>query len=320
MGKFIQYEIWKDCRNHCKFCYNYGQIDKYSKTQSLDYFLKKLDDPEVDNYDEIGFIGGEFFDNQLEDQKVREKFYKLFDKCAEKKKAGKLNKLYITTALMFDPKPYLFPFLDYLKELGLMNITLLCTSYDLKYRFRNQYKKELWESNMRALSELYPELTLHTEIIMTEFFMQAVLNDEFSITDFHNTFHTWIDYVHPQRWTSKLTKEQCHKILPDFFAHKDTLIKFLRKTAIEKHEINLDTFLAMNVRSDAFYCVYNDVDTKIYGRRDLLESSQEIIDKYCEEHQELVPIVQKMDETGFIDSDLKMHEVVKQFKDMYGDY
>ena len=49
MGNFIQYELWKDCRNHCKFCYNYGQSDKYSKTKSLDYFLEKLDDPEVDN-------------------------------------------------------------------------------------------------------------------------------------------------------------------------------------------------------------------------------------------------------------------------------
>lgn len=320
MGNFIQYELWKDCRNHCKFCYNYGQSDKYSKTKSLDYFLEKLDDPEVDNYLEVGFIGGEFFDNQLEDQEVREKFYKLFDKCAEKRKAGKLDKLYVATALMFDPKLYLFPFLDYLKEIGLLDITLLCTSYDLKYRFRNQYKKELWESNMRALYELYPELTLHTEIIMTEFFMQAVLNDEFSITDFHNTFHTWIDYVHPQRWTSKLTKEQCHAILPDFFARKSTLIKFLNKTAIKKHEINLNTFLAMNVRSDVFYCVYNGEEVDVHDRRRLLEASKEELDAYCKEHEHLTQYLQEKNETGFIDSDLQMYDVVKQFRDMYGDY
>lgn len=320
MGKFIQYELWKDCRNHCKFCYNYGQADKYTKTAALDYFLKKLDDPEVDEYDEIGFIGGEFFDNQLEDSEVKNKFYKLFEKCAEKRKVGKLNKLYVTTALMFDPKPYLIPFIDYLKKLGLIDITLLCTSYDSKYRFRNHYKKELWEANMIMLYEMYPELTLHTEIIMTEFFMQEVIDDKFSITDFHNRFHTWIDYVHPQRWTSKLTKEQCHAILPDFFAHKDTLIKFLHKTVIEKHEINLDTFLAMNVRSDAFYCVYDGVDVSVKDRRNLLESSEENIKDFCEKNIELVPIVKKMDETGFIDSDLRMHDVVKQFKEIYGEH
>lgn len=320
MGKFIQYELWKDCRNHCKFCYNYGQVDKYSKTQSLDYFLKKLDDPEVDEYDEIGFIGGEFFDNQLEDSTVRNKFYQLFEKCVEKRKAGKLTKLYITSALMFDPNTYLIPFLDFLKNIGLMDITLLCTSYDLKYRFLNHYKKELWEANMLMLKEKYPELTLHTEIIMTEFFMQEVINDRFSITDFHKRFNTWIDYVHPQRWTSKLTKEQCHAILPDFFAHKDTLIKFLHKTVIEKHEINLDTFLAMNVRSDAFYCVYDGVDVSVKDRRNLLESSEENIKDFCEKNIKLVPIIKKMDETGFIDSDLRMHDVVKQFKEIYGDH
>lgn len=320
MGKFIQYELWKDCRNHCKFCYNYGQSDKYSKTKSLDHFLKKLDDLEVDEYDEIGFIGGEFFDNQLEDLDVRNKFYQLFEKCAEKRKVGKLNKLYVATALMFDPNPYLIPFLDYLKEIGLLDITLLCTSYDLKYRFRNHYKKELWEANMLMLNEMYPELTLHTEIIMTEFFMQEVIDDKFSITDFHNRFHTWIDYVHPQRWTSKLTKEQCNTIIPDFFAHKDTFIKFLRKTAIEKHEINLNTFLAMNVRSDVFYCVYNGTEVDVHNRRELLESNKEDLDQYCQEHKHLTQYLKEKNETGFIDSDLQMYDVVKQFRDMYGDY
>ena len=68
MNNFIQYELWKSCRNHCKFCYNYGQEDKLTKIDSLNYFLNKLDEKEVDNYNEIGFIGGEFFDNQLEDE------------------------------------------------------------------------------------------------------------------------------------------------------------------------------------------------------------------------------------------------------------
>ena len=241
-------------------------------------------------------------------------------KCAEKRKLGKLNKLYVATALMFDPNRYLIPFLDYLKKLNLLDITLLCTSYDLKYRFRTPYRKELWKANMLMLHEKYPELILHTEIIMTEFFMQAVLNDEFSITDFHNTFHTWIDYVHPQRWTSSLTKEQCNQILPDFFAHKDTFIKFLKKTVIDKHELNLNTFLAMNVRSDVFYCVYNGTEVDVHDRQRLLESSKKDLEEYCKEHAHLTQYLKEKNETGFIDSDLQMYDVVKQFRTMYGDY
>lgn len=320
MGKFMQYELWKDCTNHCRFCYNHGQLDKFSKIASLQFFLKKLDDPEMDNYNEIGFIGGEFFDEQIKDPDVKALFYKLFEKCAEKYKAGKLNRVYLMTALMFKPEKYLLPFLDYLRELDILKITLLCTSYDLKYRFRTEQRKLYWENNMHLLHEKYPEMPLHTEMIMTEFFMQAVLNNEFSITDFHNKYHTWIDYVHPQRWVSNLSKEECIKILPDFFAKKDTFVKFIKKTGIENNEIDLNTFLSMNVRSDAFYCVYNGKDIAVKNRRDLLESDKQALNAYCEEHEDLKEYLQEKSESGFVDSDLQMHDVVNQIRMMYGDY
>lgn len=317
-NKFIQYELWKDCSNHCSFCYNYGQEDNMTKLKSLEFFKNKLLEKEVDDYNEIGFIGGEFFDNQLDDMQVKKAFYELFDICSQKRRAGKLNKLYVATALMYDGKKHLVPFLRYLKKIGLLNITMICTSYDLKYRFNKPHSKEQWEENMRVLNSLFPSLTLHTEIIMTEFFMKAVLNDEFSITNFHKKYNTWIDYVHPQRWSSKLTKEQCHKILPDFFATKHTFTEFLKKVT-QNNEINLDTFLSMNVRSDAFYCMYNGEQVDVHDRRKLLESDKEYIDEYCKDKQHLHTYLTEKNETGFIDSDLQMIDVVKQFKQIYGE-
>ena len=94
---FIQYELWKCCSIGCKFCCNKGQKD-INKIDSLNFVLSKLEDPEILNYDEIGFIGGEFFNNELKDNLVCDLFYKVFEKVA----SLHFNKIYITTSLIFN--------------------------------------------------------------------------------------------------------------------------------------------------------------------------------------------------------------------------
>lgn len=58
--RVIQYTPWIDCATGCRFCTNRGQPD-IDKVQSLIQILNLLDLPEVDDYDGIGLIGGEFF-------------------------------------------------------------------------------------------------------------------------------------------------------------------------------------------------------------------------------------------------------------------
>ena len=153
--KFIQYQLWQDCRNGCKFCSEKMQ-PSINKIVGLTHTLNKLDDPEVFDYQEVGFIGGELFDNQLDDPEVRELFYELFRKVSKMH----FDKIYIATALIYDINVYLIPFLNFIKELGIMDKVLLCTSYDLKYRFNKPGKKELWENNMLELYKLFPELVV----------------------------------------------------------------------------------------------------------------------------------------------------------------
>ena len=68
-NRFIQFELWKDCSLGCKFCFNKKQKD-VNKIESLQFVLNKLDDSEMLDYNEIGFIGGEFFNNELKDNDV----------------------------------------------------------------------------------------------------------------------------------------------------------------------------------------------------------------------------------------------------------
>ena len=301
-NRFIQYELWKECRNGCEFCFNRGQ-KSLDKVERLNYIIDKLNDPEVDEYNEIGFIGGEFFDIELRDEKVQRLFFQLFKICADKVQTGKLDKIYVTTGLIYDIQPYLQPFLEFLRIWGISDKTLLCTSYDTKYRFHTPEKLKLWEYNMKYIHEHYNEIMLHTEIIVTQDFINKVLDDSFSITKFKEEFHTAVDYIEPSSGFYFNDKKDAAQHLIDFFPTKASFIKFLKKVS-SKHEIDLTTFLSMELRSNKIY----DVDyfpTCIENRRDI--------------NTKIVPYDKtKKYEIGFIDSDDKMIDVVRTFGSLYG--
>ena len=297
-NKFLQYELWKDCCIGCSFCLNKGQPD-INKIDSLKFVLEKLDDPEVDEYNEIGFIGGEFFNREIADEKVRELFYKLFEKCAVKVNENKLDKIYVTSALIYDRSKYLVPFLEYLKELKILDKVLLCTSYDIEYRFHTKEREDLWKENMLFLSKNYPELKKHTETILTQSFINAVLEDNFSITDFCNTYNTRMDYIEPASGFYYHNKVDCSKDMPNFFPTRSSFIKFLKKVAVDKKEIDLRTFLSMEIRSEKLY--YADL-----GIRYTSENRRQT-DGSCTPHAKDIHY-----EYGFIDSKEKMAMIARQ--------
>ena len=201
---------------------------------------------------------------------------------------------------------YLIPFLTYLKELGILENCLLCTSYDLKYRFHTEEKKKLWEDNIIALDNLFPELKLHCEIIATGFFMQAVLDDEFSISDFKKRFNVAIDYIEPGSGFYYYDKASCAKDMPDFFPTKQQVIAFLTKVYVKNKEIDIDTFVSSKVRSDKVYLHYNGKRYCIENRRktNCLIDIEDLKEKY---------------EIGIKDSNETIGKYVKLFKETIDD-
>lgn len=247
-NKFIQYQLWQDCRNGCKFCSERCQMS-VDKKWALEFTLNKLDDPEVFDYEEVGIIGGEIFDNQIENEEVRALFYKLMDKLA----GMHFNKIYVATSLIYDMKPYLLPFLDYLRKINIMDKVLLCTSYDLKYRFNVPGKQELWENNMLTLLKDYPDLKTHVETIMTQHFIDAVLNDTFSIKEFCEKYRTRVDYIEPSSGMYYNTKADCEKACPGFFPKKKSFIEFLKKAGLKNKEIDLSCLISYQIRASRIY-------------------------------------------------------------------
>ena len=220
--KVVQYHLWLDCSSGCKFCTYRGQPD-VDKNENLTRIINLIEGGDTEGFDGVGLIGGEIFQKQLEEDGVKENFYKLTDILVEKLQNDDLKVLWVATSLMFKPN-VLFGWLDYVESKGVIDKVMICTSYDLKFRF-NDNSLKLWENNMKELHKKYPTLKLHTETILTEVFMNAVLDGSFSIEDFEKEFHTEMDFLEPH--TGFQDSEKFKEEMVGFLPNRETFISFM---------------------------------------------------------------------------------------------
>lgn len=265
--RFIQYNMWKNCKNHCEFCFNrgYKTSDVQDKLRILEFVTDKLKSSETDSYNEIGFIGGEFFENQLEDPRVKDGFYNLFNLCKERVEKGLLDKIYVATNLIYDMSEYLIPFISFLKKLDILDKTLFCTSFDLKYRFHKKEDLEIWKSNMHEIQKYLDGKKVHTEIIVSQFFIDAVNSGEFDILEFVKEFNTSVDFIEPTFTEYFSSREEFMKDLPDFFPKRSDFINFVKKYS-DLGIIDLNAFLSIKLRSDTSYYDLNGKWVKLDNR------------------------------------------------------
>ena len=291
MNKFIQFELWKDCSQCCPFCFNRGQLS-IDKDESCKYVLEQLNNMQPNDYDSIGFIGGEFFNGEA--QHNMDGFYNIIKRCKE------LNpkKIFITTNLTYNIKHYLIPFIKKLKdEYNILDKIVLCTSWDYEYRFKNTEEKSLWVKNMLWLGNHYPEIDLHVEMIMTQHLIDATLNYNFNFKLFQQIFRCSLDFIEPSSGLYFKDKYECQAELPGFFPTKSSFIKFLQKT---KDVLNLNKLFSMDYRSNELHYHEDGIRAVAKGRR-LTEGRCELRD-----------ITRKYD-IGFIDSEDKMRDIVVAF-------
>lgn len=293
MKDFIQFVLWNECRTGCLFCLNRYQ-KPIDKLKVISFVKQKLNTDEVKNEIDFGLMGGEFFDNQLDNKTVKQEFYELFPIIKQRIDEKRIGRLLITTALIFDRNKQLVDFLEYLKSLDLIKYTVLCTSYDTIYRFRNENAKKIWDDNMKFLKAEYPDLRLHTEIIVTKNFIEAVLNGEFDIVKFKKYYHTAVDYIDPMADKVYFPKERVIKELPEFFPSENLFLQFLQYV-YENDLVDWSTFLQMNVRANHSYAVCDGEILLQDNRRTDKNWGSDIISH------------------GFSDSERYMRDVVDEF-------
>ena len=242
IDSFVQFELWKDCNNGCKFCYNNG-FNKVDKISNLNYFISIL--PSI-KCQVLGISGGEFFSGQIKDITVKEKFNTLINIIANKIKKDEIKKFFINTSLMFDRNYYFIPFIKMLKTLDILNCTMFCTSYDSFYRFNNHSYK-LWLDNMNYLTK--QNINRHIETILTQHFMEKILKNKSNPYCKGNLFNCKQDFL--EAHSAIKGKDFFTKHLQQFLPKKSTFISFLKY--LSENDLLTDEFLSPKIRSNTLY-------------------------------------------------------------------
>jgi hypothetical protein len=295
--KFIQFQVWQDCKNGCRFC-----SEKQYPSNKLDdikFVLNKLNSEEMLEFDEVGIIGGEFFDDQLEDAEVQEKFYEMCYKMC----TMHFKKIYIATSLIYDMSIYFAPFLDKLREWGVADKVLICTSWDSFLRFSTFDKYVQWKVNMGLLRRYYSDFKTHIEVILTGHFIDSVLSGAINITELSTQYNSRIDFIEPTSGLSYKDKHALQKVCPNFFPTKEQFMKFIKSECVSKKTVDIRCLISYQIRASRVYHKDQGKFVCYYDRRDPAFKVESLDTSY------------KCD-VGMIDSDESMESICTAICDM----
>lgn len=270
-NNIIQYCPWIDCNVGCDFCFVYGQPD-VDKVKSLQYILSLLKLPEAREADGFGLIGGEFFQNQLSSPSVKELFYELVDRILGMTVERNLPTFWIATSLIFKMDKELLPLLEHIREKQLLDRILLCTSWDSIYRFKSRRAEKLWECNVLRLHELYPELRIHVETVLTEHFMNLYLEGGYDKWEFEGRLGVRVDYLEPNTGFQGI-KNFVDRV-PNFLAKRATFLRFVREIVSTWPAQDKMDFLSPHIRSNVVYNIEDGEHHRI-GNRHIIPIAQQ---------------------------------------------
>lgn len=298
---FLQFELWKDCNHNCPICYNVDIPRVRDKKQSLQHVLDNIRGPNL-YLESIGLIGGEFFDGQLQDPEVKSLFYSVMDTISGKIISCTTKRGLLATSLMYEDITELEQMCNRLHSLDVQRNFLLCTSWDIEYRFDVTSRKN-WERNMTWLHRTYPGLRLHVQMVMTQAFIDAYMHDAISIRDFEKTWNCKVDFNTPYKPFVKYEdKEDMQKDFPLFFPRRSDYMQFLMK-AYKLRDIDLSALQNISQHSSCLHYT-------IVGEELLLL----LLDRHKRQHTCLrADGPCKTTCCGYIDSPKRMHEDIKLF-------
>ena len=298
MKNNIQFELWKNCTNSCDFCFNKGcpcstKEDKIRILREVRYRLVRLN---YEFYEKVGFIGGELFGNQIEDEEVFNEFYKLFALCVRLLQSRLIKQVNFTSNLLAEDNNKMYQILDFIKSTRLLNKFELCTSYDSKYRFKNNFN--VWHENMLYIKKNYPELQTHIEILPTQDFCEKCLSGEFNYEKFKKTYQSAIDYSDLNSGFYYKDKFEMEKDVPGFFPQRKTFLQWVRK-GLKEHWFRVEDI-----------CNYKIFFNELY----MLDKTNHLIQYIRSGHDKQLPYG-NVEQSDYIDSNVLMCEDLQTIED-----
>ena len=269
-AKTLQFGLWYNCNNACEFCFLKG-FPKFTEDEQLNNITKVktiINSNEMNDYNAIGLIGGEFFQGQLT-KRLKPEFHDLIKNICKLYSENKIQEIWLTASLIHANQDDLYEVLDMIPK---QYRVLICTSYDCAGRFKSEKQLNSWYSNIEKLALNYSSFILHTQIIFTQLCIENILQNADFLRKIN--LHSWIDFKTPAIFTKdyyaiknmsiKSYRNVLHasvdKFPENFFVERSSLIKCL-PILVDVFDVEkLNAMASLEARSDRCYSGVNLTD------------------------------------------------------------
>lgn len=289
-GKQLQFELWQECNNHCTFCY-LGKNNKHTpnevKLNALRNAYTEISKPE--NYPEfstIAYLGGEFFQGQLNTEEIRNEFMKLMSKTAELLRNNVIKEVWIYMTLTIGDQKDLYDTLNLFH--GQHDKLWLLTSYDTVGRFHSQKMEDNWKYHMKHIHKLYPKIRFNTTTILSLDCIKKYLSNEISFKEMSKEYNTC--FFFKQVGCDRIPPAQYNEYYNiDFVPDRHTFIKFLLKFKQQENELMWSKLFNIKYRADVLYRNENDLEHQMVKNIRHKDSGAEVELEYESDETDVAP-------------------------------
>ena len=277
----VQFGIWSDCCNNCKFCLRQDRrtTNKKSKLKNIERVYKNIDYIDWENKFSYGIslLGGEIY--YVKDKEIQEAYLKLVDKIIDKILKVSKNpycRYSTVTNGLYDPT-FLYKVVDRIRDAVGIDKVDINFSYDLKYRYDSEEKRLLALKNINDFKKRY-NYGVGVQMILTQYVIDMWKEGKFDVNKFLKEDIPGCNlsflYPHPIHTGIKLD---------DFNFKRKDLINFVRYLRDDVPQV-YGNFIYSTLNSGTFkYTGYRD-RSGVPGeekQQPVLSDGKEIINPNC---------------------------------------
>ena len=304
MSLQIQYELWRECNCKCTYCtlgIDNCLTSNELKLQSMQTAIDEMKQFKSNEHQTVGFIGGEFFQGQLNTPEIKSKFMELITEANNLLNNNIVKDLWLNASLLIVNQDDLYEAINLIDDKTKLWVL---TSYDTIGRFHTSKMLDTWKYHMNKLHNDYPEVKLNTTSILTGDFIEKYLNDEFDIEDFKAKYHTnlFLKTTVKPGHLSHLTKQEINDKIGNFFPKQEKFQEFLFTYYSREGEDEYHKLFSNDLRADEVRKNFNDENKrniKFIRDKNTLEETIDCID----EHIDNLPCGHSSIYQSYVDSD-----------------
>ena len=268
MTKVLQFELWRECNCFCTFCtikkYNRFTPDRL-KEKVLDTTLNELKNIDSKIYETVGFIGGEFFQGQLSNELIKNKFFELMEYTNDMLTKGLINNVWINASLLIGDQKDLYNTIEIFKNNE--DKLWILTSYDTLGRFHTKKMYETWDYHMLNLKNNFSKIKLNITSILTGDFITKYLNNEINLHELSDRYNSSLFFKNPvvpeshqndYNGLALETKQNFNNEIGYFFPKRKDFLRFLDKFYNDMGENEFDKLMDMHFKADEVRKNYNN--------------------------------------------------------------